>query len=68
VRLRRAAKSSFRSEGGEKMEVDQVITWLKQQMIMRELKELAAKPALSQRRKWRKRLSLCARIKRRLRK
>jgi crossover junction endodeoxyribonuclease RusA len=49
------------------MEVDQVITWLKQQMIMRELKELAAKPALSQRRKWRKRLSLCARIKRRLR-
>jgi len=49
------------------MEVDQVITWLKQQMIMRELKELADKPSLSQRRMWRKRLSLCARIRRRLR-
>jgi hypothetical protein len=49
------------------MEVDQVVSWLKQQMIMRELKELAAKPSLSQRRKWRARLSLCARIRRRLR-
>lgn len=50
------------------MEVDQVVMWLKQQMILRELKALADKPSLSQRRKWRKRLSLCARIKRRLRK
>jgi len=48
------------------MEVDQVVTWLKQQMIMNELRALSDKPSLSQRRKWRTRLSLCARIRRRL--
>ena len=49
------------------MELDQVVTWLKQQMIMNELRALAAKPKLSQRLKWRRKLSLCQRIKRRLR-
>jgi hypothetical protein len=46
------------------MEIDQVVSWLKQQMIMRELRELAAKPSLSQKRKWRQRLGILARIKR----
>ena len=49
------------------MELDQVVTWLKQQMIMNELRALADKPSLAQRREWRKRKSLCARIRRRLR-
>lgn len=48
------------------MEVDQVITWLKQHMILRELKELAAKPSLSQRRMSQKRVGLLARLRRRL--
>lgn len=48
------------------MEVDQVVTWLKQQMILRELKALAGKPRLSQRRMAQKRVGLLARLRTRL--
>jgi hypothetical protein len=44
------------------MELDQVVTWLKQQMILQELKALAGRPTLKRRRQWRRQKAMLARV------
>lgn len=47
------------------MEIDQVVTWLKQRWILDELRKLADKPSLKQRRAWRERKRMLARLRKR---